>query len=85
MLLVINLLTQWETKEENRIRDQLMKNLPTNEGDEKENRKIIKCRYYRWKNRLIWTKNRKEETEIDGEKKDVVWSMRDWDDKRLGW
>ena len=41
MSLVKNLLTQWETKEENRTKDQLMKNLPTNEGDGDENRKII--------------------------------------------
>ena len=37
MLLVKNLLTQWETEEENRTKDQLMKNFPTNEGDKKEN------------------------------------------------
>ena len=41
MSLVKNLLTQWETKEKNRTRDQLMKNLPTDEGDGEENRKII--------------------------------------------
>ena len=41
MLLVKNLLIQWETEEENRTRDQLMKNLPTNKGDGEENRKII--------------------------------------------
>ena len=33
MSLVKNLLTQWETEEENRTRDQSMKNLPTDEGD----------------------------------------------------
>ena len=31
MLLMKNLLTQWETEEENRTKDQSMKNLPTNE------------------------------------------------------
>ena len=36
-----NLLTQWKTKEENWTRDQLMKNLPTDEGDGEENGKII--------------------------------------------
>ena len=36
-----NLLTQWETKEENRTRDQSMKNLPTDKGDKEENQKII--------------------------------------------
>ena len=41
MLLVKILLTQWETKEENRTRQQLMKNLPTDEGDGEENRNII--------------------------------------------
>ena len=41
MSLVKNLLTQWETEEENRTRDQLMKNLPTDEEDRKENWKII--------------------------------------------
>ena len=41
MPLVKNLLTQWETEEENRIRVQLMKNLSTDEGNGEENRKII--------------------------------------------
>ena len=41
MSLVNNLLTQWETEEENRTTDQSMKNLPTDEGDGEENRKII--------------------------------------------
>ena len=41
MSLVKNLLTQWETEEENRTRDQSMKNLPTNEEDGEKNRKII--------------------------------------------
>ena len=36
-----NLLTQWETEEENRTRDQLIKNLPTDERDGEENQKII--------------------------------------------
>ena len=40
-MLVKNLLTQWETKEENRTTDQSMKNLPTDERDGEENRKII--------------------------------------------
>ena len=39
--LVKNLLTQWETEEKNRTRDQSIKNLPTDEGDGEENRKII--------------------------------------------
>ena len=85
MLLVKNLLIQWETEEENRIRDQSIKNLPTNEGDGEENQKIIKYRYCRWKNLPIWTKDRERKTEIGGEKRDVLWSMRDLDDKRLGW
>ena len=46
MLLVKNLLNQWETEEENWIRDQLMNNLPTDEEDGEENQKIIKYRYY---------------------------------------
>ena len=41
MLLVKNLLTQWETEEENRTRDQLIKNFPTNEGNVEENQMII--------------------------------------------
>ena len=41
MLLVKNLLTQWQTREENRITDQLMKNLPTDEKDGEKNWKII--------------------------------------------
>ena len=41
MSLIKNLLTQWKTEEENRIRNQLMKNLLTDEEDRKENRKII--------------------------------------------
>ena len=43
--LLKNLLTQWETEEENRTRDQSMKNLPIDEKDGEENRKIIKYRY----------------------------------------
>ena len=51
MSLVKYLPTQWrETEEENRIRDQLMKNLSTDKGDREENWKIIKCRYCQWKN-----------------------------------
>ena len=41
MSLVKNLLTQWVTEEENRTKDQSIKNLPTNEGDGEENQKII--------------------------------------------
>ena len=41
MSLVKNFLTQWETEVENRTRDQSMKNLPTDEEDGEENRKII--------------------------------------------
>ena len=41
MSLVKNLLAQWETEEENWIKDQSIKNLPTNEEDKEENRKII--------------------------------------------
>ena len=40
MSLVNNLFTQWKIEEENRTRDQSMKNFPTNEGDREENRKI---------------------------------------------
>ena len=39
-MLIINLLTQRETMEENRTRDQSMKNLPINEGHGEENRKM---------------------------------------------
>ena len=84
MLLVKNLLTQWETEEEKQTRDQSIKNLLTDEGDREENRKIIKCRYCQWKNLPTWTKDRKEKTEIGGERGVVVWSMRDLDDKELG-
>ena len=41
MSLVKNLLTQWKTEEENRTKDQSMKNLPADEGDGEKNRKII--------------------------------------------
>ena len=56
---------------------------PTDKGDREENRKIIKCRYHQWKNLPIWTKDREWKTEIGGEREDVVWSMRDLDDKDL--
>ena len=85
MSLVKNFLTQWKTEEENQTRDQSIKNLPTDEGDREENQKIIKYRYRRWKNFLTWTKDRERKTEIDGEKRDVVWLMKDLDDKGLGW
>ena len=84
MSLVKNLLIQWETEEENRTRVQLIKNLPTDEGDGEKNRKIIKCRYRRWKNLPIWTKDREGKTEIDGERRNVVWLIKDLDDKGLG-
>ena len=48
MSLVKNLPTRWrENEEENRIMDQLIKNLSTDKGDGDENQKIIKCRYCR--------------------------------------
>ena len=85
MSLVKNLLTHWETEEENRTRDQSMKNLPTNEKDGEENRKIIKCRYRQSKNLPIWTKDREGKTEFGRERKNVVWLMKDLDNKGLGW
>ena len=68
-----------KTEEENRIRDQSIKNLPIEEGDGEENWKIIRCRYCQWKNFLTWTKDREEKTEISGEKRDVIV------DEGLGW
>ena len=41
MSLVKNLLTQWETREKNRTRNQLIKNLLTNKENGEENQKII--------------------------------------------
>ena len=61
------------------------KKSPTDEKNEDKNGKIIKCRYCRWKNLLTWTKNREGKTEIDRERGDVVWSMKDLDNKGLGW
>ena len=61
MLLAKNLLTQWETEEENWTRDQSMKNLPTNEGDGEENQKIIDI--INEKNVPTWTKDREDKTE----------------------
>ena len=53
MSLVKYRLTQWEIEEENRIKDQLMKNLQNLiEKVWEENRKIIKYKYCRWKNLL---------------------------------
>ena len=81
--LVENLLTQWEIEEENQTRDQSIKNLPTDKGNGEENQKIIKCRYRWWKILQTWTKDRERKTEIGGERKNVVWLMRDLDDKGL--
>ena len=84
MSLVKNLLTQWETEEENRTRDQSMKNLPTDEGDREENRKIISVDIINEKNLLTWTKDRERKTEIGRKKVHVVQLMRVLDDKGLG-
>ena len=84
MSLLKNLLTQWETKEENQTRVQSMKNLSIDEGDGKQNRKIINCRFCRGKNLPTWTKDKEKKTEIGEEKRDMVWLMRDLDDKGLG-
>ena len=45
---------------------------------------VESCRYCQWKNLLTWTKDKKRKTEIGGERRNVVWSMRDLDDKGLG-
>ena len=84
MSLVKNLLTQWEIEEENWTKDQLIKNLLINEGDGEENRKIISVDIVDKKNILTWTKDWKRKTEIGGKKRDVVWMMRDLNDKGLG-
>ena len=60
-----------------------MNNLPTDEGDKDKNRKISKYRYCGWKNVLTWTKDKEGKTEISGESRNVVWSMRDLDNKGL--
>ena len=72
MLLVKNLLTQWETEEENRTWDQSMKNISTDEGNGEENRKIIKYKYCQWKNLPTWSKDRERNTEVCGERKNLV-------------
>ena len=66
-----------------------MKNLSTDEGDVKENQKIIKCRYCRWKNLPTWAKDREGKTGIGGEKSGMfegeTWLIKDLNDKGLGW
>ena len=62
-----------------------MKNLPTNGRDGEENQKIINCKYHQWKNFPTWTKDKERKTEIGGEKGNVIWSMKDLDDKGLRW
>ena len=61
-----------------------MKNLPTDEGDEIENRKIISVDIVNEKNLPTWTKDRERKTEKAGERRDMVWSMKELDDKGLG-
>ena len=62
-----------------------MKNLPIDEGDLEENRKIIRYRYCQWKNLPTRTKNKEGKTESGGERKNVIWSVKDLDDKELRW
>ena len=66
MSLVKNLLTQWETEEENRTRDQSMKNLPTDEGDGEENRKIISVNIVDEKTFQPGLRTRKEKSRVVG-------------------
>ena len=58
-----------------------MKNLLTDEENGEENRKIMKCRYYWWKNLLTWMKNKEGKTEKDREKRELfeeeTWMIRD--------
>ena len=54
-----------------------------------ENRKIMRYKYYRWKNLLTWIEDRKGKTEIDREgsrlmERGGVCLRRDLDDKELG-
>ena len=51
-------------------------------GTGEENRKIIDI--FDEKNLPTWTKDREGKTEIGGKRRDVVWLMRDLDDKELG-
>ena len=82
---MIKLPTQWETEEENRTKAQSMKNLPTDKEDGEENQKIIRCKNRQWKNLPTWTKDRENKTESGREKRNMFWSLRDLDDKGLGW
>ena len=78
MSMVKNLLTWWETsEEENRIRN---KNLPTNEKDREENQKIIDI--IDEKTFQPGLKTRKEKPRLV--ERGGVYSKRDLDDKGLG-
>ena len=81
MSLVKNLLTQWETEEKNRTRDQSMKNLPTNKGDGKENQKIISVDIVNKKTFQPGLKTRKEKPRLV--EKEKIWSRRNMDDEGL--
>ena len=58
---------------------------PNRWGGRGENRKIIKYRYCQWKNLLSWTKDREGKTEIGGERKNMVWLIKDLNNKELRW
>ena len=78
------------TGEENRTRDQSMKNLPAWwGGDWRGKPKDHKCKYCRWKNLPTWTEDKERKTEIDRERLRLmerrgICSKKDLDDKGLG-
>ena len=86
MSLVKNLPTQWWEDWGRKPDKESIDEKPLKLDKEiwEENQKIIKCRYCQWKNLPTWTKDRKKKTEIGQERKNVVWSMKDLDDKGLG-
>ena len=86
MLPVNNLLTQWETEEENRTRDQSIKNLLTNEADRKENRKIINIVDEKTFQPGLRTRKEKPRVKKGGTWFGQLgtWIIRDLDDKGLG-
>ena len=82
MSLVKNLLTQWKTEVENWTRDQLLKNLPTDEGDGEENQKIISVDIIDEKTFQPGLRTRKEKSRLVERRRTYL--RRDMDDEGLG-
>ena len=72
-----------ETGEENRTRDQSIKNFSTRWGEDWGGKpKDHKCRYCQWKNLPTWTKDRKGKNEVDGERMSLFQGLFE---EELGW